>query len=87
MADDPAARRPDLQGVRRMGTVRWFKNDRGDGRITADAGDVLLVSFLGDPDGYRELEAGQRVSFLWNGHLADHGRHTAEFVRPEPPGS
>jgi hypothetical protein len=28
-------RRPDLLGVRRTGTVRWWKSEKGYGRITA----------------------------------------------------
>ena len=71
-------------GVRRLGTVRWFKDEKGYGRITADAGDVLWFHCTAiQMDGYRELKAGQRVSFVWNGHVADHGRHSAELVRPE----
>jgi cold shock CspA family protein len=38
-------RRPDLLGVRRLGTVRWFKEEKGYGRITADDGEVLFVHF------------------------------------------
>jgi cold shock protein len=87
MPDDLDLRRPDLRGVRRLGTVRWFKDDRGYGRITADAGDVLWFHFSAiEMDGYRALEAGQRVSFIWNGSVADHGRHAAAQVRPEPRG-
>src|SRR5215210_7676662 len=29
-------RRPELKGTRRQGTVRWFTDDKGYGRITAD---------------------------------------------------
>jgi hypothetical protein len=32
-------------------------------------------------DGYRVLHEGQRVSFVWNGGIQDHGRHRAEDVR------
>jgi 'Cold-shock' DNA-binding domain len=37
--------RPELRGVRRSGTVRWYKDDKGYGRITADDGEVLFVHF------------------------------------------
>jgi len=78
-------RRPELAGIRRTGTVRWFKDDKGYGRITADDGEVLFVHFAAiEVDGYRVLEPGQRVSFVWNGGIQDHGRHRAESVRPEP---
>jgi cold shock protein len=80
-------RRPDLRGVRRLGTVRWWKDDQGYGRITADDGEVLWAHFsaiLGD--GYRSLREGDRVSFVWNGGIQDHGRHRAEEVKCEPSG-
>lgn len=76
-------RRPDLKGVRRDGTVRWFKDEKGYGRIAADDGEILFVHFSAiELDGYRALAAGQRVSFVWNGGIVDHGRHTADSVQP-----
>ena len=75
-------RRPDLLGVRRRGTVRWWKDEKGYGRITADDGEVLFAHFSAlSMDGFRTLEEGQRVSFAWNGGIQDHGRHRAEDVR------
>ena len=57
---------------------------RGYGRIAADDGEVLFVSFAGIvAEGFRSLEVGQRVSFVWNGSEADHGRHAAVEVQPE----
>lgn len=74
-------RRPDLLGVRRRGTVRWFKEEKGYGRITSDDGEVLFVHFAAfAAEGYRSLHAGQRVSFVWNGGIQDHGRHSADDV-------
>jgi len=82
MADDLDVRRPDLRSVRRAGTVRWFKPEKGYGRITADDGEVLFVHFSSIVmDGYRALQADQRVEFVWNGGLAAHGRHHAEDVQ------
>ena len=84
--DDLDVRRPDLKGVRRTGTVRWYDPERGYGRITGDDGDVLFVHFSAVVgNGFRTLEQGARVSFTWHGGLADHGRHAAEDVRPEAP--
>jgi cold shock CspA family protein len=82
---DLEIRRPDLRGVRRTGTVRWFKEDKGYGRITADDGEVLFVHFSGIAGGLglRSLHAGERVSFVWEGMLADHDRHAATGVRAE----
>jgi cold shock protein len=78
-------RRPELKGVRRRGTVRWYKDEKGYGRITADDGEVLFVHFSGiEGEGYRRLEPGQLVTFVWEGGIQDHGRHRAESVRPEP---
>jgi cold shock protein len=77
-------RRPDLKDSPRHGTVRWFKPEKGYGRITADDGEILFVLFSGIVgDGFRSLDEGDRVSFIWRGGLADHGRHVAEDVRRE----
>ena len=81
MSDDLEVRRPDLLNVRRLGTVRCWKDEKGYGRITADDGEVLWVHFSSLPrEGDRNLRAGQRVSFVWNGGIQDHGRHSAEEV-------
>jgi hypothetical protein len=34
-------------------------------------------------DGSRSLDEGDRVSFVWRGGVADHGRHAAENVKRE----
>lgn len=81
MSEDLDIRRPELLGARRTGTVRWFKAEKGYGRITADDGEVLFVHFSDVVmDGFRLLEADQRVDFVWNGGIQDHGRHHAEDV-------
>jgi CspA family cold shock protein len=75
-------RRPELRGARRLGIVRWYDDHKGYGRITAEDGEVLFVHFSGVVgDGYRSLQQGRRVSFVWNGGIQDHGRHLAEDVR------
>lgn len=85
MGDDLEMRRDDLLGTLRTGTVRWFDEEKGYGRITSDDGEVLFVHFSGiDADGYRSLTAGQRVEFVWHGGIVDHGRHQAEEVRVLP---
>lgn len=43
--DDLDIRRPELNGVRRSGTVRWFKDEKGYGRITAGDGEIVFVHF------------------------------------------
>jgi hypothetical protein len=59
--EDLDVRRPDLEGARRHGTVRWFKDDNGYGRITADDGEVLFVHFSGVvSDGFRTLDRRDR---------------------------
>lgn len=79
---DVDIRRPDLLGVRRIGTVRWFKDEKGYGRLTADDGEVLFVHFTHIAgEGFRSLNQGQRVSFVWDGGMADHGRRAASDVR------
>lgn len=85
VSEDLDIRRTDLLGVDRTGTVRWFKEEKGYGRITADDGEVLFVHYSDVvKEGYRSLVADQTVQFTWNGGLADHGRHQAEDVRALP---
>lgn len=81
MSNNLDVRRPELRGVERTGTVRWFREEKGYGRITADDGEVLFVHFSSIvADGYRSLAADQRVRFAWRGGIAAHGRHHAEEV-------
>jgi cold shock CspA family protein len=61
--------------------VLWYSDDKGCGRITADDGEVLFVDFQIVAEGDRSLEAGQRVLFVWDGGIQDHGRHHATDVR------
>lgn len=68
--------------MERLGTVRWFKAEKGYGRITADDGEVLFVHFSGILGaGLRSLDEGDRVSFVWRGGAVAHGRHVAQDVR------
>lgn len=69
-------------GMTLTGTVRWFKNEKGYGRITGDDGYFYFVHFSDiQIDGYRSLSEGQRVEFEWSGRRADHGRKAASNVR------
>ncbi|HSS01234.1 MAG TPA: cold shock domain-containing protein, partial [Kofleriaceae bacterium] len=62
----------------------WWKDDKGCGRITADDGEVLWASFAGiEGDGWRSLEAGQRVSFVTYDRVAAHNRSVAAAIRVE----
>lgn len=47
------------------GTVKWFSSEKGYGFISADGnGEDFFVHHTGiNADGYRTLEADQRVSF------------------------
>lgn len=48
----------------KKGTVKWFKNDRGYGFITGEDGKDVFVHFTGiASEGYKTLEAGQKVTF------------------------
>ena len=81
MATDLDLRRPELLNVERLGTVRWFKADKGYGRITADDGEILFVHYSDvEMDGYKSLTEGQQVRFTWCGGVASHGRHHANDV-------
>jgi cold shock protein len=47
------------------GTVKWFNNSKGYGFITPDEGNDVFVHFSAiQSEGYRTLEAGQRVEFI-----------------------
>jgi CspA family cold shock protein len=67
------------------GTVRWWKEEKGYGRINGDDGYVYFCHFsfvVPDTTGYRSLHQGQRVQFEWNGRVGANGRKAAENVRP-----
>lgn len=58
--------------MKREGIVKWYKDDKGYGRIMLDGKDgnhvfVHFSSILPDevrfPDGFRYLKQGQKVSF------------------------
>ncbi len=51
---------------RKTGTVKWFSRVKGYGFIAPDdAGKEIFVHFSGiEGEGYRNLEEGQRVTFL-----------------------
>jgi cold shock CspA family protein len=52
--------------------------------ISTSDGEVLFVHFSGVVgEGWRSLEAGQRVSFVWDGSEVDQRRHVAVDVRLE----
>jgi CspA family cold shock protein len=68
------------------GTVRWWKDEKGYGRITGDDGYVYFVHCSGialdDPSAYATLRTGQRVEFrVALGTVADDERKVAESVR------
>ena len=50
--------------MRYSGTVKWFNNAKGYGFIQPDSGPDVFVHFTAiKMDGYRTLQAGQRVEF------------------------
>lgn len=55
-----------MEGKRKSGTVKWFSRVKGYGFIAPDdAGKEIFVHFSGiEGEGYRNLEEGQRVTFL-----------------------
>ena len=61
-AEDLDNRRPGLRGVRRLGVVRWSKDDKGYGRITADDGEVLFVHFSAQTSRLTATGRSSRVS-------------------------
>ena len=75
---------------RRAGVVKWYKEDKGYGRMLLEGqdGDDVFVHFsairpdpLRFPTGYRFLQAGQKVAFdLFETHASDRQRFTAADV-------
>jgi CspA family cold shock protein len=64
------------------GTVRWWKDEKGYGRITGDDGYIYFSHFSAlEMDGYKSLREGQRVEFTAVEAMADHGRAGAANVR------
>jgi CspA family cold shock protein len=46
------------------GTVKWFSAEKGYGFITPDDGADVFVHFTAiEMEGYRKLEAGEKVEF------------------------
>lgn len=69
-------------GARLAGTVRWWKDEKGYGRITGDDGYIYFCHFSGvEMEGYRSLHEGQRVEFTPVEGLGAHGRAGAVNVR------
>ena len=57
------------------GTVRWWKDEKGYGRVTGDDGYIYFAHFSAlQMEGYKSLREGQRVEFTAVEAMADHGR-------------
>jgi cold shock CspA family protein len=77
----PEIHHPDLRGVRRTGTVTWWSDEKGNGRITADDGEWFWFHHTSaSGPGYVSFREGDRVSFIWDGGHADHGLRAAKNV-------
>jgi CspA family cold shock protein len=65
------------------GIVRWWRPEKGYGRIAGDADDYFYFVHFSDlqMEGYKALTEGQRVEFEWTGRLAANGRKHASNVR------
>ena len=55
-----------MEGDRKSGTVKWFSRVKGYGFLAPDDDEKeIFVHFTGiEGEGYRNLEKGQRVSFV-----------------------
>jgi CspA family cold shock protein len=67
------------------GTVRWWKDDKGYGRINGDDGYIYFCHFSAivqsDESGFRNLQEGERVQFEWQGATVANERRAAVNVR------
>jgi CspA family cold shock protein len=64
------------------GSVRWWKDEKGYGRITGDDGYIYFCHFSAvQIEGYKTLRPGQRVEFERVERMAAHGRAGAANVR------
>jgi CspA family cold shock protein len=65
---------------REVGTVKWFSNAKGYGFIQPDNGPDVFVHFTAiQAEGYRTLEAGQRVEFTIE--QSEKGPQASEVVK------
>jgi cold shock protein len=77
-----AAERQSQEGLVLTGTVRWWKDEKGYGRIAGDDGYIYFCHFSAlQMEGYKTLHTGQRVEFVRVEGMADHGRAGADNVR------
>jgi CspA family cold shock protein len=80
-----------MEGNRKTGAVKWFSRVKGYGFIAPeDGGKEIFVHFSGiEGEGYRNLEEGQRVSFVVEdtpkGPQAVQVRAEDTGEAPEPP--
>lgn len=87
VTDDPILQRRTGEiriqpAIRVSGTVRWFSAEKGYGFLVPDDGseDVFVRYSSIDGEGFRTLDADQRVTF----EVGDDGRGPrAKAVRPE----
>jgi len=74
---------------RERGTVRWWKDDKGYGRITDERGEVLFCHFMFiEMDGFKSLREGDAVEFERVLSPGPHGSRweAHHVVRLEGPG-
>lgn len=70
------------EAKRLTGTVRWWKDEKGYGRITGDDGYVYFCHFSSlEMEGYKSLRQGSASSFDRVEGVAAHGRAGAANVR------
>jgi CspA family cold shock protein len=82
LASELVAERASQEPRVLSGTVRWWKDDKGYGRITGDDGYIYFSHFSAlQMDGYKTPREGQRVEFERVEGMADHGRAGAANVR------
>ena len=52
-----------MSDERKVGTVKWFNDQKGYGFLTTDGGDVFVHHSAIQAEGYQSLAEGDRVEF------------------------
>jgi cold shock CspA family protein len=71
----------DFLNIQRIGAVTWVNAEKRNGRIRADDGEELWFHHADVTDRtFDSMAVGDRVHFVWRGHVVHRGMHVAAEV-------